>query len=106
MAGKADQRDGNMSRRHEVEQHLLALGDISSIMNAMKTLAYMETRKLTRFLEAQREAVGQMQAVANDFLGHYPFMLAAVRMGPIMDELQTLATAFVEKKSCFGGVAY
>ncbi len=65
-----------MSRRREVEQHLLALGDIRSIMNSMKTLAYMETRKLTRFLEAQREVVGQMQAVADDFLGHYPDLLS------------------------------
>lgn len=65
-----------MSRRREVEQHLLALGDIHSIMNSMKTLAYMETRKLTRFLEAAQEAVGQMQAVADDFLGHYPDLLS------------------------------
>ncbi|MDA8391082.1 MAG: F0F1 ATP synthase subunit gamma [Gammaproteobacteria bacterium] len=66
-----------MSRRHEVEQHLLALGDIRGIMNSMKTLAYMETRKLARFLEVQREAVQQMQAVAEDFLGHYPGLAGA-----------------------------
>ena len=41
-------------------------------MNSMKTLAYMETRKLARFLDAQTAVVHSIEEVAADFLGFYP----------------------------------
>ena len=40
-------------------------------MNSMKTLAYMETRKLTRFLDAQHAVVASIQEVAVDFLSFH-----------------------------------
>ena len=42
----------------------------------MKTLAYMETRKLSRFLAAQQQVVDSIAAVAADFLGHFHSLVA------------------------------
>ena len=61
-----------MTRRRELEQHRHTLGEIRSIMNSMKTLAYIESRKLGRFLDAQRAAVAHIETIAADFLGYYP----------------------------------
>jgi F-type H+-transporting ATPase subunit gamma len=41
-------------------------------MNSMKTLAYMETRKLARFLGAQHAVVHGIEEVAADLLSFYP----------------------------------
>ena len=41
----------------------------------MKTLAYLEIRKLGRFLDAQRAVVAHVEAVAADFLGFHPEVL-------------------------------
>ena len=61
-----------MTRRRELEQHRHTLGDIRGIMNSMKTLAYIESRKLGRFLAAQRAVVAHIESTAADFLGFYP----------------------------------
>jgi len=66
-----------MTRRRELDRHRHTLDETRSIMNSMKTLAYMETRKLARFLDAQRSVVRHIESVANDFLG---FIFAA-RLG-------------------------
>ncbi len=60
-----------MSRRRDLERHRHSLGEIRDIMNAMKGLAYMETRKLAEFLNAQQSVVGNMEVVAADFLSYY-----------------------------------
>ena len=39
-----------MSKRHEIEDHIRTLGEISEIMGAMNSLAMMEIHKLTRLL--------------------------------------------------------
>jgi len=65
-----------MSRRRELERRRRTLGEIHNIMNSMKTLAYLETRKLTRFLAAQRAVVAHQHAVADDLLAHHPETLA------------------------------
>ena len=62
-----------MSRRRDVDSHRYRLDEIREIMNSMKTLAYIETRKLTRFLDAQRSVVSTMERVGADFLGFYPY---------------------------------
>jgi F-type H+-transporting ATPase subunit gamma len=62
-----------MSRRRDVDSHRNMLDEIREIMNSMRTLAYIETRKLTRFLDAQRSVVGTLERVGADFLGFYPY---------------------------------
>jgi len=61
-----------MTRRRELEQHRRTLGEIRNIMNSMKTLAYIESRKLGRFLDAQRAVVAHIETMAADFLGFHP----------------------------------
>jgi F-type H+-transporting ATPase subunit gamma len=61
-----------MTRRRELQQHRQTLGEIRDIMNSMKTLSYIESRKLGRFLDAQRAVVAHIETMAADFLGFYP----------------------------------
>jgi F-type H+-transporting ATPase subunit gamma len=61
-----------MSKRHDIEDHLRTLGEISEIMGAMKNLAVMEIHKLTRLLSAQERVVTSMEEAAKDFLTFYP----------------------------------
>jgi len=61
-----------MSRRRDLEHHRHSLAEIRDIMNSMKTLAYMETRKLARFLDAQHAVVQSIEDVASDLLSFYP----------------------------------
>ena len=61
-----------LTRRRELELHRHTLGEIRGIMNSMKTLAYIESRKLERFLNAQRAVVAHIETMATDFLGFYP----------------------------------
>ena len=64
-----------MTRRRTLEQRRQSFGEIRSIMNSMKTLAYLEIRKLGRFLDAQRAVVAHVETVATDFLGFHPEVL-------------------------------
>ncbi|MDH5485774.1 MAG: F0F1 ATP synthase subunit gamma [Gammaproteobacteria bacterium] len=65
-----------MTHRRELEQHRRSLGEIRDIMNAMKNLSYMETRKISGFLDVQHAVVKQIETVASDFLSFYPDTLA------------------------------
>jgi F-type H+-transporting ATPase subunit gamma len=64
-----------MTRRRALVQGRHSFGEIRNIMNSMKTLAYMETRKLARFLDAQRAVVAHVETVAADFLGFHADVL-------------------------------
>jgi F-type H+-transporting ATPase subunit gamma len=64
-----------MTHRHNLEHHRQGLAEIREIMNAMKTLAYMETRKLGRFLDAQRAVVQNIEDMATDLLSFHPASL-------------------------------
>lgn len=64
-----------MTRRRDLELHRHSLSEIRDIMNSMKTLSYMETRKLARFLDAQRAVVQSIEDVAADLLGFYSDIL-------------------------------
>ena len=64
-----------MSRRRNLEKHRQSLAEIGDIMNSMKTLAYMETHRLGRFLEAQQRVVTSIETAAGDLLGAYPQIL-------------------------------
>jgi len=61
-----------MSKRHEIEDQLHTLGEISEIMGAMNNLAVMEIHKLTRLLSAQQRVVTSMETAAKDFLSFNP----------------------------------
>lgn len=67
-----------MSRRRNLEHHRRSLDEIREIMNSMKTLAYMETRKLARFLPAQQDVVRSIETMAADLLRFHPGILAEV----------------------------
>jgi F-type H+-transporting ATPase subunit gamma len=71
-----------VTRRLDLERHRRSLGEIQEIMNSMKTLAYMETRKLARFLDAQQAVVESIETVAADFLGFHPDTLPEVAEAP------------------------
>jgi F-type H+-transporting ATPase subunit gamma len=60
-----------------VEHHVKGLRDIRAIMNSMKTLAYLETQKLSRIVPAQRAVTRQIDIAALDLLTHFPRMLPA-----------------------------
>lgn len=64
-----------MTRRRELERHRRGLIEIREIMDSMKTLAYIEVRKLARFLDAQQTVVRGIETVAADFLAAYPLTL-------------------------------
>jgi F-type H+-transporting ATPase subunit gamma len=66
-----------MSRRHELDRRLHSLEDIGKIMRSMKSLSYMETRKLARFLDSQQRVVDSIEEAAEDFLRGYPELLPA-----------------------------
>lgn len=68
-----------MSRRRSLEHQRRGLTEIRGIMNSMKTLAHMETRKLGRFLDAQRTVVASIEQAARDLLAYYPEILPSVR---------------------------
>jgi F-type H+-transporting ATPase subunit gamma len=74
-AGASGKRRSPVTRRRTLEQHLHSLTEIRGIMNSMKTLAYLETRKLARFLDAQQAVVDSIEAAAADLLGFHPDIL-------------------------------
>ncbi len=70
-----------MSRRRNVERRRQSLAEIREIMNSMKTLAYMETRKLSRFLDAQTAVERSIRDVAADFLSFHAEVLPQTQRG-------------------------
>jgi len=68
-----------VTRRRDLEHHRDSLADIGEILSSMKTLAFMETRKLARFLEAQQQVVQSIAEVAADFLGFFPGLPSALQ---------------------------
>ena len=61
-----------MSNRRDLQQRLQRLEETRGILNAMKNLALMETRKLARRRDTQQQVVDLVESVAADFLGSYP----------------------------------
>ncbi|MFC6671933.1 F0F1 ATP synthase subunit gamma [Marinobacterium aestuariivivens] len=67
--------------RQQLERHLRKLGEAREIMDAMKSLAYMETRRLARRIEVQQAMMQSLEAAATDFLAFYPQFLALPARG-------------------------
>ena len=65
----------SVSKRRDLEQHLAQLHDLRKILDSMKALAYMETRRLAEFLDAQQRTVRTIDKVARDFLAFFPELL-------------------------------
>jgi len=62
-----------MSKLSEMEHHQHQLADMRNIMNAVKNLAYMEHRKLSRLLFSQRQMLSNLEKAAADFLSFHPY---------------------------------
>jgi F-type H+-transporting ATPase subunit gamma len=61
-----------VSQRREIDVRLAAFDEIRSVLGAMKNLALMETRKLTRFVGTQRRVVETAETALADFLAFHP----------------------------------
>lgn len=66
-----------MSRRAYLQKRLTMLGEITSIMGAMKNISLMETHKLQRFLTHQRRVVASIEGAMLDFVTHSPKIAVA-----------------------------
>ena len=60
-----------MSKRRDVEERIASLRDIHGIMDSMKNLAMMETRKLARYHEAQQQVVASIGLALNAVRQHF-----------------------------------
>lgn len=67
-----------MTRRRDIEKHRRKLSEIRDIMQSMKTLAYLETHKLNRLIDAQHVLVSNIEEVALDFLNFHSEVLPII----------------------------
>ena len=72
-----------MSKRRDVEGHIASLKDIHSIMESMKNLAMMETRKLARYQKMQQQVVKSISLALNDVRCHFAPEAPAAGAPPI-----------------------
>jgi F-type H+-transporting ATPase subunit gamma len=63
-----------MSRRHLIRRRLRTLGEISEILDSMRTLAVIEARRLTRAVDCQRDLVDALKRMASKLLRHFPWL--------------------------------
>lgn len=61
-----------MTQRHALEQRRAQLSEAREIMESMKSLAFMEARKLEQRANMRRELVKTQERVATDFLYFHP----------------------------------
>lgn len=61
-----------MSARRQVDKHIHALREVRDIMNAMKNLALLESRKVSKSLAIQRETSRHLERVGANFLKTHP----------------------------------
>lgn len=60
-----------MTLRHDIEERLRSLKDISEIMDAMRNLSVIETRRIGRFLANHQRVVDSIAAAGADFASAY-----------------------------------
>jgi F-type H+-transporting ATPase subunit gamma len=70
-----------MTRRQEMARQLDTLNDLKSIMTAMKNLALVETRKLSKLRANHERVVRTITRAADDFLAHHPGLAPPAAMG-------------------------
>lgn len=61
-----------MSKRSQIQHHVQKLGEIGDIMRAMKNVSLMETHKLARFLNQQRQVLASIEQACTDFVSFNP----------------------------------
>lgn len=61
-----------MSKRSQIQHHVQKLGEIGDIMRAMRNVSFMETHKLARFLNQQRQVLASIEQACADFGSFYP----------------------------------
>lgn len=76
--------------RHELDKHRRKLGEIRNILASMKTLAAMETHKLSRFIEAQKQMSLSIADIAADFLCFHPEILP--ESAPLFDVILVIGS--------------
>ncbi|MCX4186472.1 F0F1 ATP synthase subunit gamma [Methylophaga sp. OBS4] len=64
-----------MSRRQNLEHHRHSLTEVQNIMNSMKTMAYIESRKLSACIDAQQAVIHSIEQASRDLLNFYPDIL-------------------------------
>ncbi len=89
-----------MTRRRDIEKHGRSLDEIRNIMNAMKNLSYMETRKISDFLDVQHAVVKHIETVAADFLSFYPETLTENTDTPVDDDINVYLLIGAERGFC------
>lgn len=62
-----------MSQRRKLKHRMRQLHEIRNIMDAMKNLAVLETHKLDKLLVNQTALIEDLDKIAEDFLGYYPY---------------------------------
>ena len=73
-----------MTERRRIEHRLHTLSETRSIMNSMKTLALLETRKLARYLDNQDRVLRTFDDAGADFLRFYsPERAALEQLEPV-----------------------
>ena len=72
-----------MTRRRDLEQRMRSLDEIRKIMNSMKTLAYMETRKLAQRVQNQSLAIEHIERAAADFFSFHPYTFPLEGIQPV-----------------------
>ncbi|RKZ67404.1 MAG: F0F1 ATP synthase subunit gamma [Gammaproteobacteria bacterium] len=89
-----------MTRRRDIERHRRSLDEIHDIMNAMKNLSFMETRKISGFLDVQHSVVKHIETVAADFLSFYPDTLAETTGTAVDDVFEVYLLIGTERGFC------
>lgn len=89
-----------MTRRRDIEKHGRSLDEIRNIMNAMKNLSYMETRKISGFLDVQHAVVKHIETVAADFLSFYPETLTENTETAVDDDINVYLLIGAERGFC------
>ena len=89
-----------MTRRRDIEKHRRSLDEIHDIMNAMKNLSFMETRKISGFLDVQHSVVKHIETVAADFLSFYPDTLSETTGTAVDDVIEVYLLIGTERGFC------
>jgi len=89
-----------MTRRQDIKQHRRSLNEIRDIMNSMKNLSFMETRKISSFLDVQHSVVKHIETVAADFLSFYPDTLTKTTGAAVDENIDVYLLIGAERGFC------